>query len=52
MLGTQHYIFVMLCNYNELIGLPEGPSGNEPTANAGDMGLTAGPGRSHIPQGN
>ena len=31
---------------------PGGPLVKNPPANAGDMGLTLGPGKSHMPQGN
>ena len=37
---------------NELWGFPGGAVVKNPPANAGDMGSSPGPGRSHMPQSN
>ena len=40
------------CSKLLILDFPGGPVVKNPPANAGDMGLSPGPGRSHMPQSN
>ena len=43
---------VTVINNTQSLDFPGGPVGKNPPANAGDVGLIPGPGRSHMPWGN
>ena len=49
MLSTNYYLFLFKNNY---LDFPGGPVIKNPPANTGDMGLSPGPGRSHMPWSN
>ena len=48
-MGVGHLFFLQ---NREASGLPGGAVVRNPPANAGDMGSSPGPGRSHMPQSN
>ena len=43
---------LLIQEYNGYMGFPGGAVVKNPPANAGDMGSSPGPGRSHMPQSN
>ena len=45
-------VSTLASKYNKTRDFPGGPVGKKPPANAGDMGSSPGPGRSHMPQSN
>ena len=49
---TQHCKSTILQLKNQHLGFPGGTVVKNPPANAGDMGSSPGPGRSHMPQSN
>ena len=44
--------FVFLAHKTKISGFPDGTVVKNPPANAGDMGSSPGPGRSHMPRSN